>query len=38
VVRGDESDAELERLVERGIQPVRVEPAEQPLDGMDSGA
>src|SRR5215218_8367589 len=27
VVRGDESDAELERLVERGIQPVRVEPA-----------
>jgi hypothetical protein len=35
VVRGDETEPELERLVERGIQPVRVQRAEQPLDGLE---
>jgi hypothetical protein len=38
VVRGDESETELQRLVERGIQPVRVERAEPTLDGMDTPA
>jgi hypothetical protein len=38
VVRGDETDAELERLVKRGIQPVRVERAEPPLDGLEPAA
>ena len=38
VVRGDETDTELERLVERGLQPVRVERAERPLDGIEPGA
>ena len=38
VVRGDEDEQELERLVERGIQPVRVERAEPPLEGMDPAA
>ena len=34
VIRGDEREIELERLLERRIQPVRVQRAEQPLDGM----
>ena len=38
VVRGDETEPELERLVERGIQPVRVQRAEQPLDGLEPGS
>ena len=34
VIRGDEREIELERLLQRRIQPVRVQRAEQPLDGM----
>jgi len=32
VVKGDETEEELERLVERGLRPVKVEPVEETLD------
>ena len=36
VVKGDETEEELEALVARGLTPVRVEQAEQPLAGIES--